>query len=146
MTVTSSRRHSFQGLRPCRHPRALSNNRRRAKEFIMPREQDNKVIVGRWFTEFWGNTWNPAIVDELCTPDILLQYSLHAPRRGRADVKAIMLSDVGKAGALTRVPRNVTFLSVAFRRRPARRCGSLERPFFASQTARSQNRSVSTMA
>jgi hypothetical protein len=47
----------------------------------------NKGIVGRWFTEFWGSTWNPGIVDELCTSDILLQYSLHAPRRGRADVK-----------------------------------------------------------
>ena len=56
----------------------------------MSREQDNKVIVGRWFTEFWGNSWNPAVVDELCTADILLQYSLHAPRRGRADVKAFM--------------------------------------------------------
>ena len=56
----------------------------------MSKEQDNKAIVGRWFTEFWGNTWTPAIVDELCTPDILLQYSLHAPRRGRADVKAFM--------------------------------------------------------
>ncbi len=56
----------------------------------MSKEQDNKAIVGRWFTEFWGNAWNPAIVDELCTADILLQYSLHAPRRGRADVKAFM--------------------------------------------------------
>jgi len=54
----------------------------------MSKEQDNKAIVGRWFSEFWGPTWNPAIVDELCTADILLQYSLHAPRRGRADVKA----------------------------------------------------------
>ena len=56
----------------------------------MSREQDNKAIVGRWFTEFWGDTWNPAIVDELAAPDILLQYSLHEPRRGRADVKAFM--------------------------------------------------------
>jgi predicted ester cyclase len=56
----------------------------------MSKEQDNKAIVGRWFTEFWGSTWNPGIVDELCTSDILLQYSLHAPRRGRADVKVFM--------------------------------------------------------
>src|ERR1700738_3512485 len=40
--------HSFQGLRPCRRPRALFNKRRRAKEFLMPKEQDNKAIVGRW--------------------------------------------------------------------------------------------------
>jgi ketosteroid isomerase-like protein len=56
----------------------------------MSKAQENKVIVGRWFTEFWGNPWNPAIVDELAASDILLQYSLHAPRRGREDVKAFM--------------------------------------------------------
>jgi predicted ester cyclase len=72
---------------------------------IMSKEQDNKAIVGRWFTEFWGSTWNPGIVDELCTSDILLQYSLHAPRRGRADVKAFMTAfreafpDLSFAGA-----------------------------------------------
>jgi len=57
----------------------------------MSKEQDNKAIVGRWFTEFWGNPWNPKIVDELAAPDILLQYSLHAPRRGREDVKNFMM-------------------------------------------------------
>src|SRR5215469_15080667 len=57
----------------------------------MSKEQDNKAIVGRWFTELWGNPWNPKVVDELASPDILLQYSLHAPRRGRADVKNFMI-------------------------------------------------------
>ena len=57
----------------------------------MSKEQDNKKIVGRWFTEFWGNPWNPEVVDELAAADILLQYSLHAPRRGREDVKAFMI-------------------------------------------------------
>jgi predicted ester cyclase len=52
--------------------------------------ENNKEIVGRWFKEFWGNPWNPKIVDELATPDILLQYSLHVPRRGRDDVRAFM--------------------------------------------------------
>ncbi|MDB5400156.1 MAG: hypothetical protein QOD93_5857 [Acetobacteraceae bacterium] len=56
----------------------------------MSKEQDNKAIVGQWFAGFWGNPWNPDIVDELAAPDILLQYSLHAPRRGRQDVKAFM--------------------------------------------------------
>ena len=56
----------------------------------MSKEQDNKVIVGRWFTGFWGNPWNPNIVDELAAPDMLLQYSLHAPRRGRKDVRDFM--------------------------------------------------------
>ena len=56
----------------------------------MTRESSNKDIVGRWFAGFWGNPWNPAIVDELAAPNILLQYSLHEPRRGREDVTAFM--------------------------------------------------------
>jgi predicted ester cyclase len=56
----------------------------------MGKEQDNKAIVGRWFSEFWGKAYNPGVVDELAAPDMLLQYSLHAPRRGRADIKAFM--------------------------------------------------------
>ena len=56
----------------------------------MSRQDDNKAIVGRWFTHFWGKEYNPAIVDELAAPDMLLQYSLHAPRRGRDDIKAFM--------------------------------------------------------
>jgi predicted ester cyclase len=56
----------------------------------MTKEQDNKTIVGRWFTEFWGATCNLSVVDELAAPNMLLQYSLHAPRRGRPDIKAFM--------------------------------------------------------
>jgi predicted ester cyclase len=60
------------------------------EEFTMPREDDNKAIVGRWFTDFWGETCNLDIVDELAAPDMLLRYSLHEPRRGRDDIKAFM--------------------------------------------------------
>jgi predicted ester cyclase len=56
----------------------------------MPNAQKNKDIVGRWFTHFWGAIFDPSIIDELAAPDMLLQYSLHAPRRGRADIKAFM--------------------------------------------------------
>jgi predicted ester cyclase len=56
----------------------------------MSKESENKAIVGRWFTGFWGETYNPGIVDELAAPDMLLQYSLHEPRRGRDDIKAFM--------------------------------------------------------
>lgn len=56
----------------------------------MTKEQENKAIVGRWFTEFWGNPWNPRVIEELAAPDMLLQYSLHAPRRGHEDVKDFM--------------------------------------------------------
>src|ERR1700679_185012 len=56
----------------------------------MSKEQDNKAIVGRWFTSFWGPAYDLSIVDELAAPDMLLQYSLHEPRRGHADIKAFM--------------------------------------------------------
>jgi predicted ester cyclase len=71
----------------------------------MSKEQENKAIVGRWFTEFWGNPWNPKVIDDLAAPDMLLQYSLHAPRRGREDVREFITDfraafpDLGFGGA-----------------------------------------------
>jgi predicted ester cyclase len=56
----------------------------------MSKEEENKAIVSRWFTDFWGKTCNVDIVDELAAPDMLLQYSLHEPRRGHEDIKAFM--------------------------------------------------------
>jgi predicted ester cyclase len=56
----------------------------------MTKEEDNKAIVGRWFTDFWGPKCNLGIIDELAAPDMLLQYSLHEPRRGHKDIKAFM--------------------------------------------------------
>ncbi|MEO8752031.1 MAG: ester cyclase [Casimicrobiaceae bacterium] len=53
-------------------------------------EQENKAIVGRWFTDFWGKTCDLTVVDEIAAPDMRLQYSLHEPRRGREDIKAFM--------------------------------------------------------
>ena len=55
----------------------------------MSRQDDNKAVVGRWFTEFWGRDLNLAVVDEIAAPDMLLKYSLHAPRRGRDDIKSV---------------------------------------------------------
>ena len=56
----------------------------------MTKQEDNKAIVGRWFTDFWGKSCKLSIVDELADPEMLLQYSLHEPRRGRDDIKAFM--------------------------------------------------------
>jgi predicted ester cyclase len=56
----------------------------------MSKEEDNKAVVARWFTEFWGKDVNLAVVDEIAAPDMLLNYSLHEPRRGRNDIKAFM--------------------------------------------------------
>jgi predicted ester cyclase len=49
--------------------------------------EENKAIVGRWFTEFWGKDFNPAVIDELAAPDIRFEYSLHTPLRGRDAVR-----------------------------------------------------------
>jgi predicted ester cyclase len=56
----------------------------------MSKEDDNKAIVGRWFTSFWGEKCDLGIVDEIAAPDMLLKYSLHEPRRGCEDIKAFM--------------------------------------------------------
>jgi hypothetical protein len=50
---------------------------------IMCKEDDNKAIVGRWFKDFWSTPSDLTVVDELATPDVLLQYSPDTPRRGR---------------------------------------------------------------
>lgn len=57
----------------------------------MSKEDSNKAVVGRWFTEFWGKSVNLTVVDEIAAPNMLLKYSLHEPRRGRADIKAFMI-------------------------------------------------------
>jgi predicted ester cyclase len=49
--------------------------------------EENKAIVGRWFSEFWGKDFNPAVIDELAAPDIRFEYSLHTPLRGRDVVR-----------------------------------------------------------
>ena len=49
--------------------------------------EDNKAVVGRWFTEFWGRDFNPDVIDELAHPDIRFEYSLHEPLRGRDAVR-----------------------------------------------------------
>lgn len=54
------------------------------------KEEANKEIVGRWFTHFWGEVCDLSSVDELASPAMLLQYSLHKPRKGHEDIKAFM--------------------------------------------------------
>lgn len=56
----------------------------------MSNVEQNKAIVVRWFTEFWGENVDLSVVDAIAAPDMLLKYSLHEPRRGHADIKAFM--------------------------------------------------------
>lgn len=53
-------------------------------------EEKNKEIVLKWLTGFWSAQYNPAIIDELAAPDMVLKYSLHKPRKGHADIKDFM--------------------------------------------------------
>jgi predicted ester cyclase len=69
---------------------------KRKEGFAMSKESENKAVVGRWFTDFWGKTCDLDVVDQIAAPNMLLQYSLHAPRRGRADIKAF-IADFRKA-------------------------------------------------
>src|SRR5215469_8756071 len=62
-----------------------------SREAPMNLQDNNKAIVGRWFAEFWGETFDMRVVDEIAAPDMLLRYSLHEPRKGREDIKAYML-------------------------------------------------------
>ena len=56
----------------------------------MSLQDDNKAVVGRWFTDFWGKICDLSVVDEIAAPDMLLKYSLHEPRKGHEDIKAFM--------------------------------------------------------
>ena len=56
----------------------------------MESEALNKSIVGRWFTSFWGDSPDLAVVDELAAPEVLLQYSMHTFQRGRLALRRFM--------------------------------------------------------
>ncbi len=56
----------------------------------MSKEDDNKAVVAQWFGEFWGKTPDLSVIERLAAPDMLLQYSLHNPRRGREDIRAFI--------------------------------------------------------
>ena len=49
--------------------------------------EGNKAVVARWFAEFWGDSYNPAVIDEIAAPGIRFEYSMHAPCRGRDEVR-----------------------------------------------------------
>jgi hypothetical protein len=56
----------------------------------MSEEQENKAVALRWLEGFWGKSWTPKIVDDLAADDILLQFSLQAPRCGRNEAKEFL--------------------------------------------------------
>ena len=62
----------------------------------MSKESENKAIVARWFEKFWGNPADLSVVDKLGAQDILFQYPMHGPIRGRENLK-IMMAEMRKA-------------------------------------------------
>ena len=54
------------------------------------KEEENKAIVDRWLTSFWGKNYNPVIVDELAAHHIFFNHSLHTPRVGPLSLKTFM--------------------------------------------------------
>lgn len=54
-------------------------------------EAVNKILVGRWLTDVWGEKCNLSAIDRLAAPNMRLRHSLHPPRRGREEVKAFMV-------------------------------------------------------
>jgi predicted ester cyclase len=51
----------------------------------------NKRIVARWFEEFWGSSWNPDVVSDLATSDVVVHYPMHEPKRGRVEVAEFII-------------------------------------------------------
>ena len=45
----------------------------------MSKEAENKAVVGRWFTDFWGRNVNLAVIDEIAAPDMLLNIRCTNP-------------------------------------------------------------------
>src|ERR1700693_1993177 len=54
------------------------------------REQYNKIIVTRWFDEYWGENYNEGVVAELASPAIRMVPSLHRTRAGHLDMRLFM--------------------------------------------------------
>jgi SnoaL-like polyketide cyclase len=52
---------------------------------------ENKAIAIRWLEGFWGHSWTPKIVDDLAADDILIQFSLQTPCRGRSAARNFLL-------------------------------------------------------
>jgi predicted ester cyclase len=50
----------------------------------------HRAIAERWLAAFWGQQCDLAIVDELAADEVVLQYSMAGPLRGRTALKGFM--------------------------------------------------------
>jgi predicted ester cyclase len=59
-------------------------------EEVMSKQDENKAVVTEWLKGFWGNPWDPSVVDRLASEEVLVHYPMHGPWKGRAMVKQKM--------------------------------------------------------
>jgi predicted ester cyclase len=50
----------------------------------------NKSIVARWYAEFWGKTYDPAVIEEVTSLEITLKHSLHRALIGPNALRSFM--------------------------------------------------------
>ena len=50
----------------------------------------NKEVVAKWFDAVWGETYKPDVVDELASPDMIMQYPIHGRHQGPEAIKAML--------------------------------------------------------
>jgi predicted ester cyclase len=53
-------------------------------------EQDNKDIVRRWLVSFWGERYEPQVIEDFAAPDMVLFHTSHMPRRGHGAIREFM--------------------------------------------------------
>jgi predicted ester cyclase len=57
---------------------------------MFSQEQDNKDIVRRWFVNFWGEHYDPQVVEDFAARDMVLFHTSHLPQRGHEAIRDFM--------------------------------------------------------
>jgi hypothetical protein len=56
----------------------------------MSKVVEHASVTVRWLEGLWGRSWTPKIVDDLASADIVLQFSVQTPLRGREEAKKLL--------------------------------------------------------
>ena len=52
--------------------------------------KENKEIVGRWFNAVWAENYDTTVIDELASPNMVMQYPLHGRHKGPKAIKRML--------------------------------------------------------
>jgi predicted ester cyclase len=58
---------------------------------VMPSELENVAVARCWLESFWSRSWAAKAIDDLAAADIVLQFSLQMPLRGREEAKKFLV-------------------------------------------------------